>query len=592
MTGIAEGLAGLANPALRALKGADWITPAERWQQRQQARTAAASAKRARTLDEIARVRLDRITAPVDPYASDRDLAELAERRAGFMLDLIADLAEPVTRDWLSAQVEALEARPLPELVCGASVADQLAGLVKRVTCAAWWRRQVRRAAVRRREDEAQRRGAISVRTSQPYVTDETVRRRLAQLARNRAMLEATELESADGEIITLWQAVESSTANLAIRRGELMTRIRGAEEWATACGMVGLFTTNTLPSRFHAQHFKGGRNAAYDDSTPRDGQRWLCKTWARVRARIKRQGLRVFGFRVAEPHHDGCPHWHMLLWADPEHLPALQAALREHWLAEDGDEPGAQEHRVKFESIDPARGGAVSYVAKYIAKNIDDAGAVGAEGHRDERDGQVEFIEGGNKAQRVMAWAAAHGIRQFQAIGQPPVTVWRELRRVDASAAQGASDALRAAHAAVNRDEGRRACWRAYMQAQGGAMTGRGYRLRVMTEQREIQGRYGRSVKDWPLGLYDAKRPDEVVPSERKAWMPRGQWPADQRKAALEPEAELRAFMREGLGLSARPQAAQPWTRVINCTRRGGAAYLMNSGIAALSKGKESPGG
>ena len=38
----------------------------------------------------------------------------------------------------------------------------------------------------------------------------------------------------------------------------------------------------------FHAALFKGGKNPAHDGSTPKDGQGWLCKTWARTRASVK----------------------------------------------------------------------------------------------------------------------------------------------------------------------------------------------------------------------------------------------------------------------------------------------------------------
>lgn len=562
---IAEALAGLADPALRDHVPACWPLPVpaeERRRQRLEQQRREAEAWKAQALAEVQHIGTASAARRIRGDESDAELRKLAERRAGLMMDRIADAAVVIGLDWINAQLPALDARTLPPFKPGRPVAEQLQGAVKRVCCPLWWRRQLRRAAVRTRETIAMHRGEVCARTRQPYVTNDTVRRYEAADARNRAMLEATELESRDGEVIQLLQAVEASTANKAIRRGELMTRIRGAEEWAEEAGMVGVFTTNTAPSRFHAQLMKGGANPKHDGSTPRDAQAWLCKTWARARAALQRAGVRVFGYRVAEPHHDGCPHWHMLLWCEPAKVQGLRDTLRRYWLADEGDEPGAQAHRFKVKELE--KGGAVSYVAKYISKGIDDAGAVGAEGHSDEAMGEQGDMFGGT-ANRVQRWAAAWGIRQFQAIGQPPVTVWRELRRVPDQSAQGATQAVQEAQRAVNREGGRRACWRTYMQAQGGPMQGRACRIRVIDDGEPREGRYGVEHRPRPVGVYDVTRPDEWVLSERKEWKPRGTWAESER-----------VQMRGWAWSTARPKAAQPWTRVINCTRQGGADALM----------------
>lgn len=505
----------------------------------------------------ITAARKRRTVAPIDAYCSDIDLCDLASRRADLMFDLIAKLAGPVTLEWINASLQRLEAQPR-KYEGDISQEQQLQGIVMRVCCEYFWRRQIRRAQVQKREAQEQAAGYVCAR-NQPYVTDVTDSRYAQRMAANRLMMEKTEIESQDGEVLTLWDAAQAGTANKSIRRGELMTRIRGSEEWATAAGMVGIFTTNTLPSRFHASLFGGGINPNFQGDTPRDGQQWLSKAWARARASIKRQGIKVFGFRVAEPHHDGCPHWHMLLWVSPAQVMQLTDLIRGYWLQDGGDEVGAQEYRFKSETIDPARGGAVAYVAKYIAKNIDDFGSVGTEGHIDHQGEQQELIEGGNKARRVTAWASAWGIRQFQSIGQPPVTVWRELRRIDAAMVAGASKTLQAAHAAVNKSEDKRADWSAYMQAQGGAMTGRGYQLRLELDTEEQEGRYGVTQVDRPVGVFDVKRPEEVCTSNRKKWKPRGTWtPQDRHTARVGEFGEVR-----DLYLTLSP----PWTRVNNCT-------------------------
>lgn len=511
--------------------------------------------------DGMAAAHQRRLLRPVDMWCSDAELCQLAKDRASHMVDWVIDLNGPVTLEAINGKLCTLEARPL-EYQTGPSAQPldvQLQAAVKRIGCELFWRRQLRRAQVRKREATAQARGHISAR-NMPYVHDTTEARYTQRQAANRAMLEKTEIESADGEVITLWDAVNASTSNKSIRRGELMTRIRGCEEWATDAGMVGIFTTNTLPSRFHASLFTGGKNPNFDGSTPRDGQQWLSSTWARARAKIQRRKIKVFGFRVAEPHHDGCPHWHMLLWVSADQVQQLTELLRACWLQQEGGEYGAGQYRFKAETIDPARGGAVAYVAKYIAKNIDDFGAVGEAGHFDHQGEQKELIEGGNKARRVTAWASAWGIRQFQPIGQPPVTVWRELRRIDAGIVSAASQRLQRAYAAVHKSETQRADWRAYLTEQGGAMVGRAYQLRLDFDTETKEGRYGPSEVRTAKGVWDVARPGELCTSSRKKWKPKGSWtPAERHTATVGAFAEVASDC-----LYFDPT----WTRFNNCTQ------------------------
>lgn len=147
----------------------------------------------------------------------------------------------------------------------------------------------------------------------------------------------------------------------------------------------------------------------------------------------LDRQGIAYYGIRVAEPHHDGTPHWHLLVFVQPgEPLRQLVHTLRHYAFKAAPNEPGTHKHRFKTEIIDPSNGTATGYVAKYIAKNVDGAhvGIVltrGSEGEWLQSDDTPATL-----AERVRAWASTWGIRQFQLFGQPSVTVWRELRRLD----------------------------------------------------------------------------------------------------------------------------------------------------------------
>ena len=67
--------------------------------------------------------------------------------------------------------------------------------------------------------------------------------------------------------------------------------------------------------------------------------------------------------------------------------------------------------------AMDPAKGGAVGYIVKYIAKNID--------GHQIGDEGDLEAETAASEgARRVRAWASLWGLRQFQQLGGPSVSV------------------------------------------------------------------------------------------------------------------------------------------------------------------------
>lgn len=544
MKGLAPSLVNLGDPTHRAAlaDGFSWGTINAAAAQASKPWADRVNDERERLMAAIAR---DRQRERVRSDMPDVHLRRLAQWRADLMRDALLNMPAAVDAaaglQWLNARLVELDARPFDfsgELAEGL----QLAGFLKRAVCALWWRRQLRRACVQLREREAQARGEVCAQTRQPYVTNDTLARRIERTRANADMMAATVLENEAGQTYTIAELAALSTSNKAVRRGELMTRIRGCEELAGALGHRGVFLTLTAPSRFHAVLREGGRNPRHDGSTPKDAQRWLCDTWARARAKLHRAGVAFYGFRVAEPHHDGCPHWHALLWAAPGQLWRLVRVLRRWWLQDGGDEPGARRHRVK--ALLMAGGAAAGYVAKYVAKNIDDAGAVGIEGHRDDDapgEGQGELF--GGTAARVEAWASAWGIRQFQAIGQPPVTVWRELRRIKPEAQAGATVRMAGALEAVSRHGQRRADWARYVIAQGGLCKGRDYLLRIERLQVERPGRYGDAEVALPVGVFDVEAPRVVLSSGRREWRPRGEW-----------------------GARSAP-AVPPWTRVINCT-------------------------
>lgn len=456
-----------------------------------------------------------------------------------------------------------------------------LASWAARAACKKWWRRQLRKWVAQQYEVGSMELGLVGAAAGQWYCSDRAVVRRAQQNAANKAAMQATVIESASGHRMTVWDAAQLTVSNKKIRRDELMTRIKGCEVYADSEGLAGLFTTHTLPSRFHRSLKGGGMNPKWDGSTPADGQAWLRLQWSRLRAKLAREGWPVMGMRVVEPHHDGTPHWHMLLWCRPEHVECVKLAIWLQWLpvdaADDWCENGALMQRTNVKAM--WAGMATGYVAKYIAKNIDDA-HVDVHKDGDEVPGMTvgQDLLGDDEVkpcQRVEAWASTWRIRQFQAIGQPSVTVWRELRRVTEQAAAAGSDAMILAWLSVHRRGAVQADWNGYMRAQGGAMLPKkDYRFCRHTLDSDRKGRYEVVREKWACGVADglAGGSLNVSPTKRERWG------------------------SEGFAAQA---ASPPWTRSNNCTRHnsrnlgravGTAHELRMAGLLDREGGFEDP--
>lgn len=301
-------------------------------------------------------------------------------------------------------------------------------GAARRLICERWWRRQLRRAWTRAAEECWRELGEIR-RWRQPCASDDATRMVIERGQRYAAWAEQRELVCIDtGETLPMAEVIKGSIALPANRRAEMMVRVRGCGELAMEAGWIGQLVTLTCPSAFHPRLHKSGEpNPRYIGMTVRGAQQWLCRMWARARARLQRLSVQFMGIRTAEPHHDGTPHWHMVVWTPPQHSETFQAVVRGEWLSEYGDEPGAHARRCDFRLADPAKGGEmglVGYAAKYVAKNIDGAGSIG--GETDDETGDTVS----ESTARKVAWNRVHGIRQFQLIGVAPVGLWRELRR------------------------------------------------------------------------------------------------------------------------------------------------------------------
>lgn len=495
---------------------------------------------------------VDKRREVVGSYAGNAWLRNEVQRLAGGVLPLeatdseVCDKAAQLAADcWALANVykDAESLRAAMGRVCmgagvsppGEKIKDHPA--IARMTDGRWWRRNLRRQHAKHVEAAAIELGFVN-RARECYVSDETVIRRAQQNRRNAAAMERTIMQNEEGQEYTLAELAAKGTANKTIRRGELMTRIAGFEKIAHECGHAGLFLTVTCPSRMHKWATVSGSskvylNGKYDGTLPRDAQQYLTKTWKRIRAAYGRRGIGVYGFRIVEPNHDETPHWHMILFMEPDHMEDFISIVKRYALADSPDEAGAQAYRVKPVVIDWSRGSAAGYVAKYVAKNID--------GMHVEKD--LLGNDAMHTSARVEAWASAWGIRQFQQIGGAPVGVWREMRRIK-EMPEGSPAELVKAHAAVNKHESeeghekKAADWAEYVKEQGGVFCGRDYKIRLAKEESDELGIYGEIKAARPVGVEFLGL---LVRSARHIWQ----------------------VVKGGVAAVFSP----PWTRVNNCT-------------------------
>lgn len=496
--------------------------------------------------------RKEHVLNGLDLTASDSEIVETARRRANSAATMLSRAGDPAVAEAIIEHTCTQANVPQPK-------GDTITARIKRISCENWWRRKLRTNHARTIENGNIKLGIVRAKR-EPYASRDAVYRCLRQEERNRAMMEKTILQNEHGDRFSLQELAELSTSNKAIRRAELMTRIRGMEDFASEYGYAALFVTITCPSYFHATSHASGRaapNPLYRGMTPRQGQTYLCKVWCQIRAKLDREGIAAFGLRVAEPHHDGCPHWHLIIFVKQDEASALEGIIRHYALLDSPEELGAQKHRCKFVQINAEQGSATGYVAKYIAKNID--------GYKLETDLNGEPAI--TASIHVTAWAKTHGIRQFQAFGAGSVMVWRELRRIPFEAVKDAPEHLQQAwHAAqkqvLSDGEGfQRADYAQYLKAIGGAAIPRKHALiRLAKVHFDTPGRYGEPMGEKPIGIVASDAPFKVYESVRYQWQRVESHPHGVKPIAADGTSQAQAALQKiGFGSA--------WTRVNNCT-------------------------
>jgi len=369
---------------------------------------------------------------------------------------------------------------------------DLIPGSLARMLCADWWYRKLWQMRCEWREEQLRAVCLVNKKAS-PYISYEAVIHKREQRRKSLEFFQSHELVNADGDTLDMEDVVNASSSNPAHRRNEMMACVKGLELIAEMRGDCAVFYTITCPSRFHATLNNGRPNPKWTSETVRQSSDYLVDTFAAFRKAMHKAGLRWYGVRVAEPHHDGTVHWHLLCFMRKKDRRTLTALLRKFAIREDRDELGNNTGaRFKSELINPRKGTPTSYIAKYISKNIDGRGLakeISKETGKSLRD----------SAEHVSAWASLHRVQQFRFFGIPGRQAYRELRLLAGQAARAQGDKKAGVQVLENArldavlaaaDAG---CFATYIMKQGGVLVPRKHHLiRTAYELNDEPGTYG----------------------------------------------------------------------------------------------------
>ncbi|EAY3780679.1 replication endonuclease [Salmonella enterica] len=374
----------------------------------------------------------------------------------------------------------------------------------------------------------------------------------LASRKRGREIMAETDLEDEEtGETLPLLSAVDASVSNNEKRRAEMLTRVKGLEELAALDHMsqdsdyVALFFTWTAPQQYHAWLETGRRNRKWNGASPRETQRYFTRTFKNFSTALTRRDIHIFGMHVTESHHDGTPHWHGILFVRREQEATLRDVFEGYANAENcsAHRPGKppEQSQLMIKPVDKRMGSLTAYITKHICRNLEGC----APGGRDKETGRP-WTE---LARHSAAWASLWGIKQFQFTGGPPVSVWRELRKLsDQKQADSVSPVFGELHHAAGAGD-----WAEYTRLQGG--------LPAARKKLTMRTWYQAASEPDECGQYTAIIKGVYLPGTGKA-------PVATRTRKWKVKTP-RQNVKPGFMKNRRKPALTPWTRINNCTMR-----------------------
>ncbi|MGP3034245.1 replication endonuclease [Serratia ureilytica] len=442
-------------------------------------------------------------------------------------------------------------------------------GALARLRCSDWWYRKLWRLRCEWREAQLRSVCLVSKHAS-VYISHDALLHKREQRRKAMEFFKAHELVNDDGVTLSMEDVIAASNSNPKHRRNEMMACAKGLELLAEMRGDCAVFYTITCPSKYHATLSSGKPNPKWNHTTPRETSDYLVNLFAGIRKAMHRKGLRWYGVRVAEPHHDGTVHWHLLCFMRKKDRKAITTLMRNFAIREDRAElgPGLGKNikpRFDAELITKRKGTPTSYLAKYISKNVDGRGlkdTISKETGKSLKD----------TVENVTAWASLHRVQQFRFFGIPSRQAYRELRLLAGQlnrkqdpqqprkpGAQLLADKQMDAVLAAA-DVG---CFATYISKQGGVLVPRKYHVvrtaYTLADKPNTYGDHGTQI----YGIWSPRLGDDS-----RICTHTGDWQMVRKTASDTPNTATDATGGDRFGFDVDRQGgpAAPWTRGNNC--------------------------
>jgi len=163
---------------------------------------------------------------------------------------------------------------------------------------------------------------------------------------------------------IFLSEFIVSSSHNADRYHALILNRVNTLNKIAKKENLVPLFLTLTLPSRFHPKKQKSRYdktlidNPKYNGISIKEANQILTKRFKKLRDDRAYRGSKKIYFRVVEPHQDGTPHTHILLFVQKDRVEKMVEAFKRIYPS--------QTNKIETD----IRSG-VAYLMKYLNKTL-----------------------------------------------------------------------------------------------------------------------------------------------------------------------------------------------------------------------------